>query len=56
MLLLSSTLCPYWNKEISLQFDEEEDQIVLDVWDWDAGKNDDWLGVVRLTGNYMISG
>mmetsp|Transcript_36583 Transcript_36583/g.82455 ORF Transcript_36583/g.82455 Transcript_36583/m.82455 type:complete len:1389 (-) Transcript_36583:94-4260(-) len=54
--ICKSTLCPYWNKEFSLQFDEEEDQIVLDVWDWDAGKNDDWLGVVRLTGNYMISG
>ncbi|EKX54614.1 hypothetical protein GUITHDRAFT_132307 [Guillardia theta CCMP2712] len=54
--ICKSTLCPYWNKEISLQFDEEEDQVVMDVWDWDAGKNDDWLGVVRLTGNYMISG
>ena len=33
-----STLFPYWNREFRLDFDGAEDLIVVDVWDWDAGK------------------
>ena len=34
-----STLFPYWNREFRIDFDGAEDLIVVDVWDWDAGKN-----------------
>jgi Ca2+-dependent lipid-binding protein len=39
-----STLFPYWNREFRIDFDGAEDLIVVDVWDWDAGKQDDWIG------------
>ena len=51
-----STLFPYWGKEFRINFDSEEDLIVVDVWDWDAGKKDDWIGRVEFKGWYFIEG
>ena len=29
---------------------------MLDVWDWDAGKSDDWIGHVKFECSYFIQG
>ena len=39
-----------------IDFDNIEDEIVLDVWDWDAGKSDDWIGRVKFECSYFIQG
>jgi len=49
-----STLFPYWNREFRIDFDGAEDLIVVDVWDWDAGKQDDWIGRAQFKGWYFI--
>jgi Ca2+-dependent lipid-binding protein len=33
-----STLFPSWNKTFTVEFDSPDDLLLLDVWDWDAGK------------------
>ena len=51
-----STLFPRWGQEFRVDFDDKDDKIVCEVWDWDAGKKDDWLGRVEFTGWFFIEG
>ena len=41
---LTSTLNPEWNAQFRLQFSGTQDEISVQIWDWDKYKYDDYIG------------